>query len=114
MLVGISSSGDSVQWGLRPEGIPGGNLNRSLVGIPFVGARIPSPYCPEYPLIHEILVGIPEIGVSEPWGFRTMWIPDTYRMFGKILTKFILLFVLSTHFYTFENIFHDHNTHPLY
>ena len=32
-------------------------MNRSLVGITFLGAR--NPHCPQYPLIHEILVGIP-------------------------------------------------------
>ena len=34
----------------------------NLVRIPFIGAR--NPHCPEYPLIHEILVGIPSSGDS--------------------------------------------------
>ena len=43
------------------------SMNRSMVGIPLVGAR--NPHCPEYPLIHEILVGIPSSGDSVQWGF---------------------------------------------
>ena len=43
------------------------SMNRSLVGIPFLGAR--NPHCPEYPLIHEIVVGIPSSGDSVQWGF---------------------------------------------
>ena len=63
---------------------------RSLVGIPFFGARNPHfpelfrvnqvftfyHFIPEYPLIHEILVGIPSSGLGIPnsgdsvrWGF---------------------------------------------
>ena len=44
-----------------------------MVGIPYLGAR--NPHCPEYPLIHEILVGIPSSGDSVQWGFRPVGIP---------------------------------------
>ena len=44
------------------------SMNRSMVGIPYIGAR--NPHCPEYPLIHEILVRIPSSGDSVQWGFR--------------------------------------------
>ena len=40
----------------------GGEINRSLVGIPFLGAR--NPHCPQYPLMREILVGIQDSGDS--------------------------------------------------
>ena len=49
------------------------SMNRSMVGIPYLGAR--NPHCPEYPLIHEILVGIPSSGDSVQWGFRPVGIP---------------------------------------
>ena len=49
------------------------SMNRSMVGIPYLGAR--NPHCPEYPLIHEILVGIPFSGDSVQWGFRPVGIP---------------------------------------
>ena len=44
-----------------------------MVGIPYLGAR--NPHCPEYPLIYEILVGIPSSGDSVQWGFRQVGIP---------------------------------------
>ena len=47
-------------------------MNRTMVGIPYLGAR--NPHCPEYPLIHEILVGIPSSGDSVQWGFRPVGI----------------------------------------
>ena len=46
------------------------SMNRSLVGIPFLGAR--NPHCPEYPLIHDILVGIPSSG--DPGGYRLLFV----------------------------------------
>ena len=49
------------------------SMNRSMVGIPYLGAR--NPHCAEYPLIHEILVGIPSSGDSVQWGFRPVGIP---------------------------------------
>ena len=49
------------------------SMHRSMVGIPYLGAR--NPHCPEYPLIHEILVGIPSSGDSVQWGFRPVGIP---------------------------------------
>ena len=49
------------------------SMNRSMVGIPYLGAR--NPHCPEYPLIHEILVGILSSGDSVQWGFRPVGIP---------------------------------------
>ena len=51
------------------------SMNRSMVGIPYLGAR--NPHCPEYPLIHEILVGIPSSGDSVQWGFRPVGIPSS-------------------------------------
>ena len=51
------------------------SMNRSMVGIPYLGAR--NPHCPEYPLIHEILVGIPSSGDSVQWGFRPVVIPSS-------------------------------------
>ena len=51
-------------------------MNRSLVGIPFLDHR--NPHCNEYPLIHEILVWIPDSGDTGPWGFKSMLIPGTY------------------------------------
>ena len=53
------------------------SMNRSMVGIPYLGAR--NPHCPEYPLIHEILVGIPSSGDSVQWGFRPVGIPGGNR-----------------------------------
>ena len=38
------------------------SMNRNMVGIPYLGTR--NPHCPEYPLIYEILVGIPSGGDS--------------------------------------------------
>ena len=49
-------------------------MNRSLVGIPFLGAR--NPHCPEYPQKHKILVGITGSGDSGQWQFRAVGIPD--------------------------------------
>ena len=49
------------------------SMNRNMVGIPYLGAR--NPHCPEYPLIYEILVGIPSSGDSVQWGFRPVGIP---------------------------------------
>ena len=46
------------------------SMNRSLVTIPYLGAW--NPHCPEYPLIHEILLGIPSSGDSVQWGFRVV------------------------------------------
>ena len=51
------------------------SMNRSMVGIPYLGAR--NPYCPEYQLIHEILMGIPSSGDSVHWGFRPLGIPSS-------------------------------------
>ena len=53
------------------------SMNRSMVGIPYLGAR--NPHCPEYPLIHEILVGILSSGDSVQWGFRPVGIPGGNR-----------------------------------
>ena len=44
------------------------SMKRNMVGIPYLGAR--NPHCPEYPLIYEILVGIPD-----QWGYRPVGIP---------------------------------------
>ena len=49
------------------------SMNRNMVGMPYLGAR--NPHCPEYPLIYEILVGIPSSGDSVQWGFRPVGIP---------------------------------------
>ena len=49
------------------------SMHRNMVGIPYLGAR--NPHCPEYPLIYEILVGIPSSGDSVQWGFRPVGIP---------------------------------------
>ena len=51
------------------------SMNRSMVGIPYLGAGIPTVLNSEYPLIHEILVGIPSSGDSVQWGFRPVGIP---------------------------------------
>ena len=53
------------------------SMNRNMVGIPYLGAR--NPHCPEYPLIYEILVGIPSSGDSVQWGFRPVGIPGGNR-----------------------------------
>ena len=53
------------------------SMNRNMVGIPYLGAR--NPRCPEYPLIYEILVGIPSSGDSVQWGFRPVGIPGGNR-----------------------------------
>ena len=55
------------------------SMNRSMVGIPYLGAR--NPHCPEYPLIHEILVGIPSSGDSVQWGFRPVGIPGGNQIY---------------------------------
>ena len=46
---------------------------RSMVENPYLGAR--NHHCHEYPLVHEILVGIPSSGDSVQWGFCSVGIP---------------------------------------
>ena len=60
------------------------SMNRNMVGIPYLGAR--NPHCPEYPLIYEILVGIPSSGDSGQWGFRPVGIPGG-NLWTSIITK---------------------------
>ena len=55
------------------------------MGIPYLGAR--NPHCPEYTLIHEILVGIPSSGDSVQWGFRPVGIPGGNQLYMMELTR---------------------------
>ena len=67
------------------------SMNRNMVGIPYLGAR--NPHCPEYPLIYEILVGIPSSGDSVQWGFRPVGIPGGNRS-ELILPNRKVLFII--------------------
>ena len=82
------------------------SMNRSMVGIPYLGAR--NPHCPEYPLIHEILVGIPSSGDSVQWGFRPVGIPggnlcllytliSTYSSDSGTSPGFVYLYILFSY-----------------
>ena len=62
------------------------SMNRSMVGIPYLGAR--NHHCPEYPLIHEMLVVIPSSGDSVQWGFCPVGIPGGNRSGNMTGTDF--------------------------
>ena len=61
------------------------SMNKNMVGIPYLGAR--NPHCPEYPLIYEILVGIPSSGDSVQWGFRPVGIQGGNRQIYLYIYK---------------------------
>ena len=106
-ITGIVGPGVPVQGGFVAVPEQGWRNERSMVGIPFLSGR--NPHCPEYPLMHEILMGIPSIGDSVQWVFRPVGIHDSGNS-GYIFFRRVRMYISQSLklFYVFLNINYKH------